>query len=314
MNGKTKGITAALTSALFLGLAPIFGKQAFALGFSPLAVVAVRTTIAALLLFVFFLLFKRSFFYIFPLGLAGCVLAGIINGLGSIFYYSALSRLDASVGQLLYSFYPLFVAFWLMLDRQSISKVTLARLILSIPAVYLLISSSFDEIDIFGAIFMLIAALLYALHLIINQRVLFDIPPPTVTFYTLLGMAGTVLIAFLVFAPVLPSAPVSWWPLIAMAFITFVSRLTLFTGIKHLGGLQTALIGLGELLITVILAVILLGDRLTFAQWLGAGLIAINLLLVGFDKPTKNKRFGKGFLYWLTPSSISPTTNLPFQD
>jgi drug/metabolite transporter (DMT)-like permease len=143
---------------------------------------------------------------------------------------------------------------------------------------------------------------------------LFDIPAPTVTFYTLLGMAGTVVIAFLVFAPSLPANPVSWWPLFAMALITFVSRLTLFTGIKHLGGLQTALIGLGELLITVILAVLWLGDRLTLMQWLGAALIAFNLLLVGFDKPTKTKRFGKGFLYWLTPSSISPTTDIPFQD
>ena len=41
----------------------------------------------------------------------------------------------------------------------------------------------------------------YALHLLINQRVLYEVPAPTVTFYTLLGMAVTVSVAFLAFHP-----------------------------------------------------------------------------------------------------------------
>ena len=47
-----------------------------------------------------------------------------------------------------------------------------------------------------GAAMMFGAAFLYALHLLINQRVLYEVPAPTVTFYTLLGMSITVLIAF----------------------------------------------------------------------------------------------------------------------
>ena len=50
-NGRNTGINAALISALFLGLAPVFGKAAMGEGkFSPLAVVALRTSMAALLL------------------------------------------------------------------------------------------------------------------------------------------------------------------------------------------------------------------------------------------------------------------------
>jgi drug/metabolite transporter (DMT)-like permease len=312
MKDRSKGISAALTSAVFLGLAPIFGKQSIILGFTPLAVVAIRTTIAALLLLVFLLIFKRSFFYIYPLGLAGCMVAGIINGVGSILYYSALSRLDAGVGQLLYSFYPLFVAFWLFVDRQSISRITLIRLTLSLPAVYLLISNSQQKIDLLGALFMVGAALLYALHLLINQRVLFEVPAPTVTFYTLVGMTATVVIAYLCLHPVLPPSNTTWWPLLAMAFITFFARITLFMGVKHLGGLQTSLLGLGELLITVILAQIYLHESLTPVQWIGAFLISLNLVLVGYDKPTTIKRFGKGFLNWLNPPRVTPT-DFPFQ-
>lgn len=313
MINQKKGIIASLASALLLGLTPIFGKQSILLGFSPLAVVAIRSTVAALLLLLFILIFKRSFFYIYPLGLAGCIAAGVINGIGSILYYTALSRLDASIGQLLYSFYPLFVALWLVVDRQSISRITVLRLLLILPGIFLLISNSENGIDLLGALLMIGASLLYALHLIINQRVLYEVPAPTVTLYTLISMAVTVSIAFLLFSPQLPVSGTPWWPLLALAVITFLARLTLFLGVKNIGGLRTSILGLGELLVTIIIAQLWLGERLSVDQWIGAFLISLNLFVATFDKPSPQKRQARGFLRWLDPPSIHPT-DFPFQD
>lgn len=196
-NLRRRGISAAISSALFLGMTPVFGKRAIQLGAMPLSVVAIRTVLAALLLLILIAIFKRQYLYIYPAGILGCVLAGVINGIGSLFYYSALGRIGAGVGQLLYSLYPLFVALWLFLDRQPPSKMTILRLGLAFPAVFLLTQSGTEEINLLGVIEMLIAAALYALHLPINQRVLYDMPAPTVTVYTLLAMAAVVLPAFL---------------------------------------------------------------------------------------------------------------------
>ena len=312
MKQRTKGIVAALSSAIFLGLTPIFGKQSILYGFSPLAVVAIRTILAAVLFFLFLLIFKRSFFYIYSLGLVGCLLAGFINGLGSILFYTGLSRIDAGIGQLLYSFYPLFVAFWLFIDRQSISKITLLRLVLSLPGIILLLSNATTKIDMAGAAMMFGAALLYALHLLINQRVLFEVPAPTVTFYTLIGMSVTVSGSFILFNPTLPQPGTPWWPLLLLGVITFLARFTLFFGVKQIGGLQTSLLGLGELLNTLIAAQIFLHEILSANQWIGALLIGINMILVAYDKPPLEKRMGKGFLNWLAPPKISPT-DFPFR-
>jgi drug/metabolite transporter (DMT)-like permease len=249
----------------------------------------------------------RSFFYIYPVGLVGCLLAGTINGLGSIFYYCGLSRVDAGVGHMLYSFYPLFVAFWLLLDRQSITRLTIFRLILMVPAVILLIFPGTKGVDLLGAMMMLSSAVLYALHMLINQRILYEAPAPTVTLYTLLAMAVTVTIGLLLSGQTFPMANLPWWPVLAMALITFFSRLTLFIGIKHLGGLQTAMLGLAELFATVILAQIWLGEVMAAAQWAGAGLLALSLLLVSFDKITPQKRSSTGWLAWLNSPKISPT-------
>ncbi|GAP14912.1 permease of the drug/metabolite transporter (DMT) superfamily [Longilinea arvoryzae] len=302
---RIKGIQAALASALLLGIVPVFGKQAILFGFTPLAVVALRTSIAVTLLFIITLIHRRQFFYIFPVGLYGCIIAGLINGLGSILYYTALSRISAGIGQLLYSFYPLFVALWLLLDRQTLNRMTIFRLGLSIPGVILLLSTGTHKIDLLGAVLMIGSAVLYALHLIINQRVLYEVPAPTVTFYTLLSMALTVDLAFVLFKPDFPALQTPWWPIIGMGILTFISRLTLFYGVKNLGGLQTALLGLGELLVTVALSWLWLGEQMSPWQWAGTLMLCASLLLVGFDHYPPEKRRSTGWLAWLNPPGIT---------
>ena len=307
----SKGISAALSSAFFLGLAPIFGKAAIQNGAPPLAAVAFRTLLAATLLFLVLLFFRRKYFYIYPAGLLGCLLAGGINGLGSLFYYSALARIDAALGHLLYLLYPFFVALWLWFDHQPPSRLTALRLALILPGLFFLTHANHYAIDTLGVLQMLVAAALYALHLPINQRVLYDMPPPTVTFYTLVSMSIVVVPAFLfstAFTPfgelaALPGA--AWGAIAGLTLVTFLSRLTLFTGVKHLGGMQTALLGLGELLVAVSSAFIFLGESFTRQQWLGATLIILSLGLVSIEKTYWQRKSHGGWLSWIN------TTRLP---
>jgi drug/metabolite transporter (DMT)-like permease len=151
------------------------------------------------------------------------------------------------------------------------------------------------------------AAALYGLHLIINQKVLYEAPTPTVTFYTLLSMSATVSLAYIVFDFYIPPVSPILWPVIMLGIITAVSRVTLFLGIKNLGGMQTALLGLGELLVTVLTAQIFLNEMLSPLQWVGAILLLVSLILVGFDKLPPQKRRIKGMLSWLSPPEVNPT-------
>ncbi len=312
MNSRLRGISAALSSALFLGMAPVFGKRAMMFGMPPLAVVAIRTLLAATLLLIIISIFKRQFLFIYPAGLLGCLLAGWINGLGSLFYYSALGRIGAGVGQLLYSLYPLFLVLWLFLDGQPPSRLTILRIGLALPAVVLLVQTSDQSIDIVGVIQMLIGSALYALHLPINQRVLFDMPPPTVTLYTLLAMSAiTVPVLFFGDTTGLFTSIEGWWPLLGLTIVTFLSRLTLFMGVKNIGGMQTAFLGLSELLVAMAMSQIWLGERLTLTQWIGAGLLSITMILVGMEKTRPVKSNPGGWLSWLSHPTIP--SDLPWQ-
>jgi len=307
------GIRAALASAFLLGFAPVFGRQAILLGVSPLEVVALRTLLAAGLLLFIVAAFRRQFLFIYPVGLMGCLLAGTINGIGSVLYYMSLAHLSASLGQMLYSLYPFFLAIWLLLDRQPVGRVTLLRIGLATLAVLLLVHSAEGTVDLTGVLLMLGGSLLYALHLPINQRVLYDVPAPTVTLYTLLAMSAVVVPAYLLFdfTPTRFNPLAAWQPILGLTLVTFFSRLTLFLGVKHAGGMQTALLGLSELLVAIIFGHLLLDERLTPTQWLGAAALAVSLLTVRNDPGAASRPGDRGgWLSWIRPKDLPP--NIPW--
>ena len=311
---QTAGVLAAFSSAFFLGLAPVFGKLAISQGFTPFAVVAVRTSFAATILLVTIVLFYRKYLYIFPVGLIGCILAGVINGLGSLLYYLALERLNASVGQLLYSLYPFFVALWLMLDHQPPSRLTFFRITLAAVAVLLLTNIPERSADFTGVLMMIGAAILYAMHLPINQRVLYEVPAPTVALYTLLSMSAVVVPAYLLFDRAWPETNTPWLPVLGLTLVTVFSRIALFLGVKKIGGMQTALLGLAELLIAIIFSNIWLGENLSILQWLGAIALGLSLTLVMFENSTPPVHAGKtGWLSWIRAPGLPKDIFGPYE-
>jgi drug/metabolite transporter (DMT)-like permease len=259
-------------------------------------------------------IFYRQYLYIFPIGLVGCILAGTINGLGSLLYYLALARLHASVGQLLYSLYPFFVAIWLILDHQPPSHLTFFRIGLATIAVLLLTRIPEQSADLLGVVMMVGAALLYAMHLPINQRVLYEVPAPTVTLYTLLSMSAVVIPAYLLFDRAWPSSNTPWLPVFGLTFVTIFSRIALFLGVKKIGGMQTALLGLAELLIAILFSHIWLGENLSSLQWLGTVGLCLSLILVMYESPPPPTHSGKtGWLSWIRAPGLPKDLFGPYE-
>jgi drug/metabolite transporter (DMT)-like permease len=308
---RRRGLSLAGLSALLLGSTPVLGKIALEAGLPPLAVVTFRTAAATLLLLVA-LLPRRSALAIFPLGLVGCLLAGLLNGIGSLFFYAGLARVDAGVGQMLFGLYPVWVALLLFLDGQRPSRLSLAALAFSLPAIFLITSARWQQVDPIGAGFMLLAGVLFGLHIPINERVLYEVPAPTVAFYTLAAMTFVVSPVFLLFsAPPQAVAPAALPALLGLTAVTFISRVALFSGVKFIGGLRSALLGMAEVLVAVALAHVVLGESLTTAQQLGGLLLVAAVLVSGLDHTPYRLRHGRGWLYWLRPPVAASGLNFP---
>ena len=281
-----KGLFWALLSPIFLGLIPIFAKIAYNEGGDVLTVVAFRTIIAAGIMWAGMLLFKRNLIRSSLPAVASSLFAGAINGIGSLFFYASLTHIDASVGQLVNISYLVFVTMFLRIAGQAISWLTISRVGLTIFALFLLTQGGQGRSDRIGVAMMVIAALTFAIQLVLSQRIMLDIPAQTMTLYAISAMAIVVSLAWLV-APkqdVSVITTAGWRAVVLMGLATAMSRLALFMGVKNLGSIQTALLGVFEIVVTIGLAAVLLNESLTWAQWLGAAVLMLSIFLVRFER------------------------------
>lgn len=273
------GIYSGLVASFLLGWAPILGKFAYRAGVNPLTLAALRTLVAALFLWVVYLLFWRKHIVLRWNAVLSCLLIGVTNGVGSLFYYSGLSRLDASRASLLGALYPVWAVIFLSASGQTIRRTTLLRLLISLSGAVLVTSPWLlsNLTDYLGVMLMLAYAGLTGWYFVMGQWVLADVPAQSGTLYILTGMALTVTVARLVGqgAAVAPISPSGWTAIVALGLTTALSRLAMFFSLAKLGGVQTAIISLMELAVSLTLAFAFLGDRLAWYQWLGA------LLLLG---------------------------------
>jgi drug/metabolite transporter (DMT)-like permease len=279
------GVMAALLSSFFSGLAPILGKLAYQAGVDPITLVTVRTALAAGLLWLFYLLFLRRYIAVSRHGLAGCVGMGVVNGVGSLLYYGGLSRTDASLGHLLYSMYPFWVFIFLSAAGHPISRLAVVRLGLALLSVVLLTWQGGSVTDPLGVTLMIGAGALFGFTLVLGQWTMADVDPRTAALYGLTTMAVVVGIPYLIRGgQVEPISAEGWTAILLLTiFPTALARLLVFAGLRRIGGIQTALLGIAEPFIAVVLAFLVLGESFTLQQWIGAGLFAASILLIQRD-------------------------------
>jgi drug/metabolite transporter (DMT)-like permease len=275
-------LVAALLAPVFLGMAPVFGKLALRGGSDPFTVAAARTALAAVLLWIIYLAVGRKYIYIYPAGLLGCAVIGTVNGIGSLMYYNGLSRLDASLAQLLNGTYLVFVLLMARLGGQSLSWRTGMRVLVAMFGLLLITGGVRGEVNWLGVGLMLGNALLFAGTVTLSQRVLWEMPAQTVTLYVITVMATVVVMARAAYdLRWLPQDSDAGWAILALAISTALSRLTLFAGVKNLGSLQTTLLAITELAVAVGLSFLFLGESLTVIQWVGVAAFVISLVLQG---------------------------------
>lgn len=279
---QTEGVVTALLTPLFLGMAPILGKQAIEAGADPFAVAAIRTVIAVVFLWVVYALFFRRYLYIYPAGLLGCVVIGVINGIGSLFFYGGLGLLDASLAQLLNGMYLIFAVLLSRLGGDPLERRVLVRVMLAIVGLVLITGLGSKPVNWLGVGLMLGSALMFAGTVILSQYVLYEMPSTTATLYILTTMGVVVVMVWAAVGNPLPASVMqaTFPPLLALGITTALSRLTMFSSVQIFGSLRTAVTAVAEIGVALLLAYFVLGDRLEPAQSLGVILLLVSLVFI----------------------------------
>lgn len=280
-------VSTAVISALYVALSaasygalPIFVKIAYGSGAEPVAVLALRFIIAALVLSAIML--ARGLRWPRGRNLLTLICMGGLGYVGMSFcYFSALNYASAGLVSLLLYLYPALVTlFGAIFLRQRLSWMKLGAVIAALSGTALTIygdtSGSLRGVALGGS-----AALIYSVYILAGSRVMqaeSALPASTVV---LLAAAAVFGLMAIIRQPALPGSTSGWLAVAAIALVsTVIAMVSFFTGLARLAASDAATISTLEPLVTVLLAAFFLGEPLTSAKLIGGGIILTALMVL----------------------------------
>ena len=283
-SARTTGWALGLFATLCFSVAPPVASAAIGDGLHPTAILVVRMALTAALLVITIAVMDMRLLRTDRRGLQVTLIAGLVNSVGMVAYFWALTRLSTSVSAMLFSVSPLMVLSLLALRGEPVTRRHGVRLALALGGIYLLIGPS-GGVDLMGLLYIFIALVAFSLQVVIIQWYLAGYDARTGTLYMTIGMWLGVTICWL-FQGAPWSAPTmgGWISILALAVVsTYLARLACFGAIGRIGGAQQAMLTPLEILLTILWSVLFLGERLTLAQWLG-GLLILGSALLAIER------------------------------
>lgn len=199
----------------------------------------------------------------------------------SLTYFTALRTLPASLCVLIVYIYPslVVIAGWLFL-RRKVSPWHGIALVSSFAGVAMLVGGAQFRLAS-GLALAFASPLLYTTFILLSEKVMASVAPVAASAVMMTGTA----VAFCVIALVegqlsLPHTPSGWAVSVAIAVVpTMIAISTFLAGLPLVGAARAALLSTLEPVVTVTLAVALLGDRFSAIQAIG-GLLVLGAVVV----------------------------------
>lgn len=289
------GVLLCLVSAAGFGAMAIFGKLAYAQGVSPDALVVVRFTLAALLLWGLSLVQGRR---TADMGSpsrreAGRRTIAIALALGAFgyatqasLYFLALDRVDASLVTLLLYTYPALVTIAAaVLGREPLTVLRLAALLVaSAGTALVLYGSGVSDFDVLGLVFAFSAALTYTVYILVGDTTVKQMPPLQLTTLVMTGAAISLSLRALLTGGVDLGFPFMGWLWIGCIVVvsTVIASTAFFAGLHRTGPATASILSTFEPVTTIALAALVLGESIGRLQLAGGALVIASVLLIQF--------------------------------
>jgi drug/metabolite transporter (DMT)-like permease len=280
---RRKGMLAAVLSSFAYSTAVLWVRYAYAAGITPGTAIFLRFGIASAVLVTLLKTTRRWVALragqaraLFTLGL----LTYTFMGIG---WFTALSMIPVWLVSLFVALFPLPIAIgsWLFL-REPLGPRQTWALAAVVFGGATLFWRPLDGATWAGVLLMLMVVATNTLYVLVGQRWTRGAKAAMTAVYTTLGATcGTFVYAILSTQLGFEFAPIGWlWTGLFAVVSTAVSILLLWESIARIGPARAAIIGALEPLFSIVLSVVILGERTTLLQTAGGGLIRVGVLLV----------------------------------
>ena len=216
------------------------------------------------------------------------VVTGICISVMSLGYLGSVKYIPVSLSVLLFFTFP----FWVLIinyiiDREIPKLHKLFAFIVAFFGLALSLGPTWEVLDLLGIVLVLCGSVASAGFIVAGSKAVHLIATPVFLFYS------NTLAVFLVGAVMIYSETFSisltilgWTGIGAVCLLFTIGQFFLFTGTKHTGSAQASLILNVEPLISIVAAIILLGEQLAMPQYIGVAVVITALFLAG-DNPKR---------------------------
>ena len=282
MKDIVKGYLCAFISAFTYGLIPLFmipiKKEE---SFSVDATLFYRFLIASGAI-VFFLFYQKERLRISFREMLIMSLLGLLYALSAEFLFLAYDYLSPGIASTIFFSYPIIVALVLILFyKEKLTLPTLLSLLLVVAGVGVLSIKKGEALNYIGLGISLLGALVYALYIVIVNKVRIESSGVKIFFYSMLFSSFYFLVKSLLLRE---SITISSWALagdltLFAIITTSLSLVTLVYAVRYIGSTPTAIMGAFEPIVAVLISVGLFGEQLTPSLVIGGMVIIIGVLI-----------------------------------
>jgi drug/metabolite transporter (DMT)-like permease len=266
-----------LASGAAFGAMAVFGKLAYDEGATIGTLLGVRFALAAAM---FWVLIPVRELRALP---GRDVRTGLALGAGcyslqSGCYFVALGRIEAPLlGLLLYTFPAIVAVAAVAIGRERFGSRHVIAVSLAGGGLTLALAGAADgALDPLGVALALGAALVYSVYILVSDGIARRVRPQLLATLVCTGAAVTLVAGSTVLGEFRPGelTAAGWGWLLCLSAVSTVSAISLFfAGLERVGPTMAAILSTVEPLVTILLALVVLGERLGAIQLLGGALV-----------------------------------------
>ena len=282
MKDIVKGYLCAFISAFTYGLIPLFMipiKKAES--FSVDATLFYRFLIASGAILLFLCYQKQRLRISLREGLIMSIL-GLLYALSAEFLFLAYDYLSPGIASTIFFSYPIIVALVLVLFyKEKITFPTILSLLLVVAGIGVLSIKEGSTINYIGLGISLLGALVYALYILIINKVRIEASGVKISFYSMLFSSLYFLVKTLILGEsiAIPSLSLVGDITLFAIITTSLSLVALVYAVRYIGSTPTAIMGAFEPIVAVLISVGLFGEALTSSLIIGGMVIIAGVLI-----------------------------------
>lgn len=288
MSSRALGILQILASGFCFGFLGLFGKFAYAHGLTPGEFLSFRFLGAAAVIGLWLALAKPGSLRLDRSVIGKSLLLGILGyAVFSSCFFQALTGLSVSLTVLLLYTYPIFVTLGARLFlNERIERTGVWALPLALLGLILLVANDLRVEHASALLFGLGSAIFYSVYILLARLWLKAVDPFAAIFYIQAGAGGVLGLLHLRDLPHSAAlATTAALPLLGAVVISTVLAMGLFlAGLAKLPSSQASILSTAEPITGILVAALILGERLTHPQALGGALVLTALVLISRDK------------------------------